>query len=237
MDYITADGNLFAQRNFRHDSSSDFNTCIIIDLLGRIIGTLNNDRWEQDAITYQVVSSTQHVEWVKAQKHYQADCDCMMGVFSLCYGKQVAVLQEREQRSHIAVEKYCTDETILSDKERPKYLINCDIGLADTDTDWHSPWVFREHPKTTASGQLPARVADKSRTMSLVFTSNHERASQKDEPPREKASLDTTSAKIRRQRKRPISISRVYQNSSSNTTDSPEPASGEPQKKRDKFIS
>ena len=37
VDFITGDGNLFSQRNFKRDSHSDFKSCILVDLLERLL--------------------------------------------------------------------------------------------------------------------------------------------------------------------------------------------------------
>ena len=77
---IQGDGNLFAQRNFKKDAHSDFRSCILIDLLERFLGriNLNLNRSALNRITYNVVSSTQASEYIKAQNNTGADCDCML---------------------------------------------------------------------------------------------------------------------------------------------------------------
>ena len=55
-------------------------------------------------------------------------------------------------------------ETIMVDKERPKYFKNIDIGLPSGDTDWHSPLLvtckldaIRNH-RTRSSDQIKKRI-------------------------------------------------------------------------------
>ena len=60
------DGNLFAQRNFKQDRHSDFRSCILIDLLERILNQLNESRDQLTRITYNVVSNTQAGEHIKS---------------------------------------------------------------------------------------------------------------------------------------------------------------------------
>ena len=85
-DFITGDGNLFAQRNFKRDQHSDFKTSILVDLLERLLDEINQNRTPVDRITYNIVSSTQAVEYIKAQTEGSGDCDSMI-LISLCYGK------------------------------------------------------------------------------------------------------------------------------------------------------
>eukprot|EP00435_Cladocopium_sp_Y103_P076167 s7_g79.t1 len=44
MDFITGDGNLFAQRNFKQDSHTDYKSCILVDLLERLLSEINRNR-------------------------------------------------------------------------------------------------------------------------------------------------------------------------------------------------
>ena len=80
VDFIQGGGNLFAQRDFKKDAHSDFRSCILIDLLERFLGriNLNLNRSALNRITYNVVSSTQASEYIKAQNNTGADCDCML---------------------------------------------------------------------------------------------------------------------------------------------------------------
>ena len=57
-DFITGDGNLFAQRSFKSDDHSDFRTCIMIDILEHFLQQINLHRSPINRITYNVVSST-----------------------------------------------------------------------------------------------------------------------------------------------------------------------------------
>ena len=80
VDFIQGGGNLFAQRDFKKDAHSDFRSCILIDLLERFLGriNLNLNRSALNRITYNVVSSTQASEYIKAPNNTGADCDCML---------------------------------------------------------------------------------------------------------------------------------------------------------------
>ena len=63
-----------------------------------------------------------------------ANTDSMVTI-ALCYGKQVAVLQDRlNQESALAdgyYEDACEDEVILNDVEQPKHLMVYDLGLSE----------------------------------------------------------------------------------------------------------
>lgn len=111
-DYITGAGNLFAQRAFKAELCNDFHTCILTDILERTLEASNRERTYAQRITYQVVSSTQHKEWVKSQMRLDNDSDCMIA-FSICYGKQVAIQQERARIYEQRVNDGITSEAPL----------------------------------------------------------------------------------------------------------------------------
>ena len=97
VDFIQGDGKLFAQRNFKKDAHSDFRSCILIYLLERFLGQINLYRSVMNRITYNVVSSTQAAEYIKAQENdSNADCDSMLCI-SLCYGKRTIVTDDRSK--------------------------------------------------------------------------------------------------------------------------------------------
>ena len=145
VDFITGDGNLFSQRNFKRDSHSDFKTCILVDLLERLLDGINSNRSPVNRITYNIVSSTQAIEYVRAQTDNTGDCDSMI-LISLCYGKQTMIVDDRAKNAQAVTSdsgKYTgpafESEILLSDFEHPKHLTVYDFGLADSDQGWHSP--------------------------------------------------------------------------------------------------
>ena len=145
VDFITGDGNLFSQRNFKRDSHSDFKSCILVDLLERLLDGINSNRSPVNRITYNIVSSTQAAEYVKAQTDDNGDCDSMI-LISLCYGKQTMIVDDRAKNSESVISDEgmyngpaFESEIILSDFEHPKHLTVYDFGLADSDQGWDSP--------------------------------------------------------------------------------------------------
>eukprot|EP00435_Cladocopium_sp_Y103_P042316 s894_g11.t1 len=103
-DYITGDGNVFAQRNFKQAAHTDFKSC---------------------------------------DTNINADCMIMI---SLSYGKQsqVSLTRSASQTATadgVVVGSAFSDEVLLTDSERPKYLQNIDLGLKDSDEAAHSPLV------------------------------------------------------------------------------------------------
>ena len=63
-DFISGDGNQFAQRSFKKDEHSDFRTSIMIDILERFLQQINLHRSPINRITYNVVSSTMPSEYI-----------------------------------------------------------------------------------------------------------------------------------------------------------------------------
>lgn len=88
------------------------NTCIIVDLLERILGKVNRERGSSDKIVYQIVSSTRRLEWLKSRRQEDCDCDRMI-VIALTYGKEAAVLADRRQNLSTYQGSNCEDEIIL----------------------------------------------------------------------------------------------------------------------------
>jgi hypothetical protein len=93
-DFISGDGNQFAQRSFKSDDHSDFRTSIMIDIVERFLQQINLHRSPINRITYNVVSSTMASEYIRSMEGKDADCDSMIFI-SLCYGKQIAVSEAR----------------------------------------------------------------------------------------------------------------------------------------------
>ena len=116
-DFITGDGNLFAQRNFKPDSHSDFKSCILVDLLERLLDQINSNRTQVNMI-----------------------------LISLCYGKQHQIVEDRAKKAKDVTSDTgmfsgpsFEPEILLADFEHPKHLTVYDLGLADADKAWHSP--------------------------------------------------------------------------------------------------
>ncbi|CAL1149936.1 unnamed protein product [Cladocopium goreaui] len=145
VDFIAADGNLFAQRNLKNSSHSDYLTSTLVEKVDAAVTYWNvMPQHYNNHVTYQVVSSTAAEGWLKAQKGEDYDADCILLV-SLCYGKQTVIQSERRLKGQkmTATEKGSPivreDEYIINDQERPKHLIRQDLGLTLTDKDWHNP--------------------------------------------------------------------------------------------------
>ena len=141
-DFMTGDGNLFAQRSFKSDCHSDYRTCIMLDILERFLQQVNSARSPLNRITYNVVSSTAAGEYIRSMSGEDADCDSMI-LISLCYGKQTAVTEARAKEDSASADGYTgsafSDEILLTDVEQFKHLIPQDFGLRETDCAWHSP--------------------------------------------------------------------------------------------------
>ena len=133
VDFIQGDGNLFTQRNFKKDAHSDFRSCILIDLLEKFLGQVNLCRSAMNRISYNVVSSSQAAEYIKAQENDpHADCDPMLCI-SLCYGNQTMVTEDRSKQQSASADGYAgssfDNEIMLNDVEQPKHLMVYDLGL------------------------------------------------------------------------------------------------------------
>ena len=141
-DFVTGDGNLFAQRSFKNDEHSDFRTSIMIDIIERFLQQININRSPMNRITYNVVSSTTAAEYLRSMHGEAADCDSMV-LISLCYGKQTAVTEARAKEDFASADGYSgsafADEILLTDVEQLKHLLPYDLGLAEKDCAWHSP--------------------------------------------------------------------------------------------------
>ena len=98
----------------------------------------------------------------------ECDPDCCICI-SLNYGKQQVMKLARCKESTYS-DKYPYEgfpnrrETIMIDKERPKYFKTIDIGLRSGDSDWHSPLLvtckldaIRNH-RTRSSNQIKKRT-------------------------------------------------------------------------------
>ena len=146
-DFISGDGNLFAQRSFKQDEHSDFRTSIMVDILERFLQQVNLQRSPINRTTYNVVSSTMASEYLRSMEGKKADCDSMI-LISLRYGKQVAVSEARGKEFGFnkdsasadgPVGSAFSDEVMLNDVEQLKHLLTYDLGLAEKDCAYHSP--------------------------------------------------------------------------------------------------
>ena len=77
-DFLSGDGNQFAQRSFKKDEHSDYRTSIMIDILERFLQQINLHRNPINRITYNVVSSTMASEYIRSMEGENANCDSMI---------------------------------------------------------------------------------------------------------------------------------------------------------------
>jgi hypothetical protein len=132
VDFISGDGNQFAQRNFKKEEHSHYRTCIMIDILERFLLHMNLHRSALNRISYNVVSSTQAGQYIRSMKGHAADCDSML-LISLCYGKQTLISEDRGRQESASTDgsagpayKY-EDEIIFTDVEQAKHLLTYDL--------------------------------------------------------------------------------------------------------------
>ena len=167
VDFVQGDGNLFAQRNFKRDVHSDYRTCILVDILSRVLTEINMNRTPTNRITYNICSSTSAAEYIKAQQQNNAANTDNMITIALCYGKQVAVLQERMNHESASDDIYMgpafDDEINLNDIEQPKHLMVYNLGLSDGDSGWHSPLLVMATLRCQKNRRPRTQEADKRR--------------------------------------------------------------------------
>ena len=139
-DFLTGDGNLFAQRSFKSDDHSDFRTCIMIDILERFLQQINLHRSPINRTTCNVVSSTTAAEYIRSMESNDGDCDSMI-LISLCYGRQTAVPEGRGKEDSASADGFAgsafSDEVLLNDVEQLGHLLPYDMGLSEKDCAWH----------------------------------------------------------------------------------------------------
>ena len=162
-DFITGNGNLFAQRSFKSDDHSDFRTSIMIDILERFLQQINLHRSPTNRITYNVVSSTSAADYIRSMEGEDADCDSMI-LISLCYGKQIAVTEARAKEDSASADGYSgsafPDEILLTDVEQLKHLLPYDLGLAEKDCAWHSPLLTFAQLKALKNMRIRTRESE-----------------------------------------------------------------------------
>ena len=163
-DFMTGDGNLFAQRSFKSDCHSDYRTSIMIDILERFLQQINSARSPMNRITYNVVSSTAAGEYIRSMNGEEADCDSMI-LISLCYGKQTAVTEARAKEDSASADSFTgsafADEILLTDVEQ--HLIPQDFGLRETDCAWHSPLMVFAQLKVLKNMRIRTREGEAKR--------------------------------------------------------------------------
>eukprot|EP00435_Cladocopium_sp_Y103_P000617 s2991_g1.t1 len=146
VDFITGDGNLFAQRNFKQGAHTDYKSWILIDLLERLLAEINPYRSGMNQITYNLCSSIQAGAYIRAMSGDSnvSTADCMI-MISLSYGKQSQVSPSRTASTKATADGVVgsafSDEVLIQDTERPKYLQNIDLGRKDSDRAAHSPLI------------------------------------------------------------------------------------------------
>ena len=159
-DFITGDGNLFAQRSFKNDDHSDFRASIMIDILERFLQQINLHHSPMNRVTYNVVSAT---DYLRSMHGEDADCDSMI-LISLCYGKQVAVTEARAKEDSASADGYSgsafSDEILLTDVEQLKHLLPYDLGLAEKDCAWHSPLLTFAQLKALKNMRIRTRESE-----------------------------------------------------------------------------
>ena len=110
-----------------------------------------------------------------------ASCDCLLTI-SLCYGKQTVVAEDRATREPDNTDESAfSDEILLNDIEQPKHLLVYDLGLRDSDCDFHSPLLCiaslramknKRHRTQTAENRRHGRWEDINRE---IFEQKQER--------------------------------------------------------------
>ena len=188
-DFLSGDGNLFAQRSFKSDDHSDFRTCIMIDILERFLQQINLHRSPINRITYNVVSSTTAADYIRSMHGEDADCDSML-LISLCYGKQIAVTEARAKEDSASADGFAgsafSDEVMLNDVEQLKHLLPYDLGLAEKDCAWHLPLLTYAQLKSLKNMRIRSKESeDKRRDKWMHRTQGYleEREERKDSVP------------------------------------------------------
>ena len=165
-DFLSGDGNLFAQRSFKSDDHSDYRTCIMIDILERFLQQINLHRSPINRITYNVVSSTTAADYIRSMHGEDADCDSML-LISLCYGKQIAVTEARAKEDSASADGFAgsafSDEVMLNDVEQLEHLLPYDLGLAEKDCAWHSPLLTYAQLKSLKNMRIRSKESEDKR--------------------------------------------------------------------------
>ena len=156
-DFLSGDGNLFAQRSFKSDDHSDFRTCIMIDILERFLRQINLHR--------SPINRTA-ADYIRSMSGEYADCDSMI-LISLCYGKQIAVTEARAKEDSASADGFAgsafSDEILLNDVEQLKHLLPYDVGLAEKDCAWHSPLLTFAQLKALKNMRIRTRESEEKR--------------------------------------------------------------------------
>ena len=162
-DFISGDGNLFAQRSFKQDEHSDFRTSIMIDILERFLQQINLHRNLINRIMSNVVSSTMASEYIRSMEGKEANCDSMI-LISLFYGKQIAVSEARGREDSASADglvgSVFSDEVMLNDVEQLKHRLPYDMGLAEKDCAYHSPLLTFAQLKTLKNMRIRSKESE-----------------------------------------------------------------------------
>ena len=117
-------------------------------------------------ITYNVVSSTAAVEYIRSMHGEDADCDSMI-LISLCYGKQTAVTEARAKEASASADNFTgsafADEILLTDNEQLKHLLPQDLCLREIDCAWHSPLLTFAQLKVLKNMRTRTKAAEDKR--------------------------------------------------------------------------
>jgi hypothetical protein len=135
-----------------------------VGLLERFLSQINMHRSALNRITFNIVSSTQAGEHIKAQQGDQnADCDSMI-LISICYGKQTIVCEERGQQNSANVDGWVGSafdtEIFPNDLEQPKHLLAYDLGLGDTEQAFHSPLMATASMRAMENMRIRSQAAE-----------------------------------------------------------------------------
>ena len=234
-DFLSGDGNLFAQRSFKADDHSDYRTCILIDILERFLQQINLHRSPINRITYNVVSSTTAANYIRSMRGDDSDCDSML-LISLCYGKQIAVTEARAKEESASADGFAgsafSDEVMLNDVEQLKHLMAYDLGLTEKDCAWHSPLLAYAQLKALKNMRIRSKESeDKRREKWMQRTQGYldKREERRDSVP----PLRTDSHRnVGRTRSRSVSRTRTYRPRAETPAPPPAPVRGPAAKAR-----
>ena len=164
VDFLQATEICSLSETLKRDDYSDFRSCIPVGLLERFLSQINMHRSALNRITFNIVSSTQAGEHIKAQQGDQnADCDSRI-LISICYGKQTIVCEERGQQNSANVDGWVGSafdtEIFPNDLEQPKHLLAYDLGLGDTEQAFHSPLMATASMRAMENMRIRSQAAE-----------------------------------------------------------------------------
>lgn len=143
VDFICADFNLFANRQFSRDTGGSVYGGIVVEVLEDAIRATNQQLKIANRVTFNISISTAPQDVFDAVfEGRDANMDCMLCI-SLFYNKQ----DFKVERPKILHDEFTiSHDYIHSISERPRQLTNYDVCLGRFDTDWHLPLVCRVTP-------------------------------------------------------------------------------------------